>query len=301
MRGEKRPVDSVIARIATRQFGRIARRQLLALGLSEQAIDRRVASGRLHVVHEAVYAVGHSYGSRSSRLMGAVLAFPDGSALSHRTAAEVSRCVRPTSTRPHVTSAERTLHGRPGIVLHRVRRLDPAFVTEVDGLPVTTIERTLLDLAGGRDLRLLRRAWEGAERERLLDVDKVIWICANSPGRRTKPLKQLIDEATDAPDTRGEFEDLFTDFLRDRPDLPTPHRNVLIHGYEVDAYFPGTGLIVELDGERWHWHRREHDSERDADLAIHGYLVYRVTWKALNRTPDKVADNIRELLKATRR
>jgi Protein of unknown function (DUF559) len=182
-----------------------------------------------------------------------------------------------------------------------VRSLDPAFVTEVDGLPVTTIERTLLDLAGGRDLRLLRRAWEGAERERILDVDKVIWICANSPGRRTRPLKQLIDEATDVPDTRGEFEDLFTDFLLDRPDIPRPSRNVLVHGYTVDAHWPGTWLIVELDGEGWHWHRREEDSERDADLALQGYHVYRVTWKALTRHPDRTADKIRGLLKTTKR
>jgi very-short-patch-repair endonuclease len=155
----------------------------------------------------------------------------------------------------------------------------------------------LLDLAGGRDLTLLRRAWEGAQRLELLDVDAVIWTCANSPGRRIKPLKALIDEATDAPDTRSEFEDLFTDFLREHPDLPMPQRNVLIEGYVADAYFPGTGLIVELDSREWHWHRREQDSERDADLALAGYFVYRVTWSALTRHPERTAGKIRRLLR----
>jgi len=246
-----------------------------------------------------VYAVGHPHIERRGRLMAATLAFPEGAVLSHRTAAEVKRILRPTSTRPNVTSAERTLHGRPGIVLHRVRRLDPALCTEVDGLPVTTVERTLLDLAGAKDLMPLRRAWEGAQREGLLDVKKVIEIAENSPGRRVKPLKALIEEAMDAPDTKGEFEDRFTDFLLARPDLPTPHRNVLVEGYMVDVYFPGTKLIVELDSRLFHWHKREEDAERDADLNLAGYLVYRVTWRTLTKQPEVVAHKIRRFLGQT--
>jgi hypothetical protein len=206
-------VDSLIAALAARQFGVVARWQLIVLGLGEKAIDHRVAIGRLHVLHLGVYAVGHPRVGRSGRLMAAALAFGDGAVLSHITGAQIWGTVKATSQMPHVTSAARSLERRPGIVLHRVRRLDPAFVTEVDGLPVTTIERVLLDLAGARDLTPLRRAWEGAQRQKLLDVDKVIWICANSPGRRTKPLMALVAEATDAPDTRSEFEDRFTDFL----------------------------------------------------------------------------------------
>src|SRR3954452_5231895 len=288
MNSQKRPVDTIIARIARRQVGVIARRQLIRLGLSQDAIDRRVWSGQLHVIHQGVYAVGHPHIERRGRLMAATLAFPDGAVLSHRTAAEEWSMLRRTSTRPNVTSDERTLHGRPGIVLHRSRRLAPELRTAVDRLPVTTVEPTLLDLAGAKDLTPLRRAWEGAQREGLLDVDKVIELIENSPGRRVKPLKALIAEGRDAPDTRSEFEDLFTDFLIARPDIPTPQRNVLIHGYVVDAFFPGTGLIIELDSKHWHWNRREQDSERDADLHLAGYVVYRVTWKALTRTPEQV-------------
>jgi hypothetical protein len=170
-----------------------------------------VEIGRLHPLHRGVYAVGHSHVERRGRLRAATLAFPDGAVLSHRTAGEEWQILRPTSTRPNVTSDERTLHGRPGIVLHRVRSLDPALRTEVNGLPVTTVERVLLDLASLKDLTPLRRAWEGAQRERLLDVDKVIELVENSPGRRVKPLKALIEEALDAPDTIEEFEARFAD------------------------------------------------------------------------------------------
>jgi very-short-patch-repair endonuclease len=300
MHSRKRPVDALIARIAARQYGTIARRQLRMLGLDEAAIDNRVWSGRLHVLHMGVYAVGHSHLDRRGRLMAATLAFPEGAVLSHRTAAEEWRILRPTSIRPNVTSDERTLHGQPGIVLHRVRSLDPALRAEVNGLPVTTVERVLLDLAVARDLTPLKRAWEGAQREGLLDVDKVIELIGNSPGRRVKPLKALIAAAVDAPDTRSEFEDLFTDFLV-KYGLPIAHRNVVIEGYIVDAHFPGTGLIIELDGERWHWNRREEDVERDADLHLADYRVYRVTWHALTRKPDMVAAKIRRFLEQTRR
>ena len=66
-------------------------------------------------------------------------------------------------------------------------------------------------------------------------------------------------------------------------------------------HFPGTRLIIELDGERWHWNRREQDSERDADLHLAGYVVYRVTWHALTRTPEQVERKIRGFLATTRR
>ena len=272
--------------------------QLIAIGLAPGAIAHRVRIGRLHRMHEGVFSVGHPYVGRLGRLMAAALAFGPGAVLSHRTAAEIWGILRWTSTRPHVTSAQRTFHGRPGVVLHRVRSLAPELTTTASGLPVTTVERVLLDLAGDKDLRPLRRAWEGAQRERLLDVNKVIELVENSPGRRVKPLKALIAEATDAPDTIEEFEARFADFLRERPDLPAAHHNVVVAGYVVDVHFPGTNLVIELDSRQFHWHTRVRDLERDADLQLAGYRTYHVTWHALTRTPDAVHDKIRRFLKA---
>jgi hypothetical protein len=112
-----------------------------------------------------------------------------------------------------------------------------------------------------------------------------------------KPLRALIAEATDAPDTIEEFEARFADEMRRHPDIPTPIYNGLVHGYMVDAHWPGTRLIVELDSKTFHWHTREEDAERDADLLLAGYVTYRVTWRALTRTPDEVAGRIRRLLR----
>jgi very-short-patch-repair endonuclease len=296
---ERRPVDREIAALAARQFGVVALWQLAELGLERWHVEYRLRTGRLHVIHEGVYAVGHPRIGRSGRLMAATLAFPLGAVLSHRTAAEVHCVLRPTASRPHVTSAHRSFHGKPDVILHRCRSLATELTTEVDGLPVTTIPRTLLDLAGARDTMPLRRAWEEAQRRQLLDVSAVAHLCDNSPGRRVKPLRALIEEATDAPDTIEEFEARFADFVRARPDLPKPVHNVLIEGYLVDVHWPGTPLIVELDSRAHHWHRREEDSERDADLALAGYFVYRVTWRALTKQPERTAEKIRRLLQKT--
>jgi hypothetical protein len=268
---------------------------MIALGLTRHGVDSRLRSGRLHPLHFGVYAVGHTCVTRAGRLRAATLAFPDGAALSHRTAAEIHGLLRHTSTRPNVSSPARTLHGRPGIVLHRCRSLAPELTTEIDGLPVTKIPRTLLDLAGARDLHPLRRAWQEAQRRELLDVRAIQEICDHSPGRRVKPLRALIDEATDAPDTKDELEARFADFLRAHPDLAPAVHNIVIEGYIVDVHFPGTNLIVELDGRGYHWHTRERDSERDADLLVAGYVTYRVTWRALTRKPEEVAERLRRL------
>jgi hypothetical protein len=109
-------------------------------------------------------------------------------------------------------------------------------------------------------------------------------------------LTALIEEAEDAPDTKTEFEHRFHDFITERPDIPRPSYNVALHGYVVDALWPDERFIVELQSRGFHWHRTEEDADRAADLLTHGYRTYPVTWKALTRTPDTVADRLRTLL-----
>lgn len=254
--------------------------------------------GRLHVVHEDVYAVGHSYLSPDGRLIAAVLAFPLGAALSHRTAAERRSMLPPTTTRPHVSSAARTLLGRPGIVLHRCRSLAPELMTVVDGIRVTTVERTLIDLAGYRDTRPLERAWHQADRLGVLDVPSVARLCDNSPGRRVKPVRLLIERAEDAPDTRSELEHRFADLIR-AYGLPAPAFNVLVEGYVVDAVWHEQRVIVELDSRSFHGRDDESfegDRIRIAELQLVGYRVYPVTWRELTRNPDRVAGRIERML-----
>lgn len=294
------PPDRAIAELARQQYGVVSRRQLFELGLRASEVDYRVAIARLLVVHEGVYAVGHARIGRYGRLMAAPLAFGPGAVLSHRPAAEVHGILPPTSGRPHVSSDARSLVGRPGIVLHRCRRIDPALKTEVDGIPVTTVPRVLLDLASNRrDDLLVKRAWQQADRLGVLDVQAVVELLDGSPGRRTKPLKLLVERAQSAPDTREELEARFADLLDANRDIPRPVYNAVIGPYVVDAAWHSHGLVVELDSRAYHddYASFESDRLRDAELMLLGCRVYRVTWRELTRSPDRVAERLRRLLR----
>jgi predicted transcriptional regulator of viral defense system len=161
------PVDAAIAAIAARQHGVIARIQLLRLGLGRRAIAHRVEQGRLHVIHRGVYAVGHARLTIHGRWMAAVLASGEGSRLSYRSAGMLWAVRRTERGLIEVTSP-RTGHPLPGVQRHRAE-LPADEVTVHDGIPVTTVARTLLDLATVLTPHQLARAVNEAEVQRLTD------------------------------------------------------------------------------------------------------------------------------------
>jgi hypothetical protein len=145
----------------------------------------------------------------------------------------------------------------------------------------------------------LARAYDEAERLRLLDVRAVAELCRRSPGRRgLKALNALIAETYDTPHTKRELEARFFDFCRSQG-LPLPACNVLVEGYEVDAFWPAYRLVVELDSWEFHGGRRafERDRERDAVLQAAGYRVISITWRRLTKHPQEVAALVRRLMR----
>jgi predicted transcriptional regulator of viral defense system len=147
MRAANGPGDRGVAELARRQHGVVARRQLVALGLGRGAIAHRLATGRLHCFHVGVYAVGHTALSYRGRWMAAVLACGPGAVLSHRSAA-AHWGLRPSDrARVDVTVPWGSRARRPGIDVHRVRRLFHEDRTVEEGIPITAVPRTLLDLA----------------------------------------------------------------------------------------------------------------------------------------------------------
>jgi hypothetical protein len=267
--------------------------QLAELGLEKRAVMHRVAAGRLHRVFRGVYAVGHARLTKYGRWMAAVLACGDGALLSHLSAAELLN-LRGSGNVIHVTSPTRSRHGLPGIRLHQPRSLAPEHRTTIDGIPVTTVPRLLADLAGTLDATGLKRVWQEADRQHLLDVEAVKPL-ASQPRRGVRNLRALIEAAEDTPDTKEEFEHRFADLVVVE-DLPRPVYNTLVEGYLVDAFWPEERLIVELHSRAFHWHRAEEDADRAADLLAKRYRTYHVTWKALTRTPEVVAGRIRRML-----
>src|SRR5436190_12822187 len=139
--------DLLISELAMSQHGVVALYQLLGLGLSAAAVRQRVAAGRLHRVHAGVYAVGHARLSRDGHFMAATLACGRESALSHRSAAHKRSLRHSDRTKVDVITRCQAGRRREGIDAHTSRVLLPRDVSEVDGIPCTSVARTLLDLA----------------------------------------------------------------------------------------------------------------------------------------------------------
>jgi len=291
--------DAAIAAVAGRQHGLVDRGQLLALGLTAGAIGHRLSLGRLHRVHLGVYAVGHPAVSRRGRWLAAVLACGSDAVLSHRSAAALWGLSPTARADADVSTTVGRRHSRPRIAVHRVRALPPADRSVVDGIPVTSVARTLLDLADVVSPQVLQRALETAERERRLDLRALDELCARSPGRHgLRGLRRALaafDPA--AAETRSELERQFLARCR-TAGLPPPAVNTHVAGFEVDMAWPAKRLVVELDGHAFHANRQafERDRVRDAALQLEGFRVIRVTHRRLHDHPETVMATVRELL-----
>jgi superoxide dismutase, Fe-Mn family len=173
--------------VVAAQFGVVTRAQLLAAGVGSKSISRRVRDGRLHRLHPGVYAVGHPVLVPKGRMLAAVLACGPGAVLSHTSAAALHG-LREEGPRTHVTVRRPGPHSSERIVVHRTRRLDPADVTSIDGIRVTTIARTTLDLAEQLNLRQLATLIDQAEALRIFDLTGLEATIARNPGReRPRP------------------------------------------------------------------------------------------------------------------
>jgi very-short-patch-repair endonuclease len=156
-------------------------------------------------------------------------------------------------------------------------------ITERDGIPVTTVARTLLDLAGIASRRELARAVDTAERLQLFDLASVEEGLSRARGRRGAAALREAIAGWRPRDTRSELEDRFAELLASTG-LPEPRLNVLVWGeadqHEVDAFWPSDRLVVQLDGFAYHRTRRdrERDAATDADLDLAGFRVLRLTW-----------------------
>jgi very-short-patch-repair endonuclease len=290
-----------LARLATQQHGVVAQRQLLAIGFSERAIKVRLDAGRLNALHREVYAVGHSRVSQHGRWLAAVLAYGGSALLSHRTAAALWGLGRPRSSPIDVSApiGRQGLRRRSGIWIHR-GRLHPEDRGERAGIPVTSVARTLFDLAEVVDFQRLEHAWEEADRLKLLRLGEVEGVCERGYGRRAlKPIRRLLAEAHAVTRTRSPLEDRFQGFCRFY-DLPPHGTNVEVLGKEVDVLWPAAKLIVELDSWEFHSHRAafQRDRRRDTRLLVAGYRTARVTHDRLDREAATLATEIRGLLQA---
>jgi very-short-patch-repair endonuclease len=293
---------AALAALANRQHGVVARRQLLGLGMCGNGIDHQLRLWRLHRLHPGVYAVGHRLVSREGRWMAALLAGGDGATLSHRSAAGLWGLLRSPPTRVEITSPRGTRSNRR-VHRHRGRLLSDE-VMHWRGIPVTTVSRTLLDVASIASLPALLSMLREAEMRRLPLRPTLEELLERHPRRRgNAAVRRSLMQLGRLPSgqTRSRLEDRFLSFVA-KHELPRPQTNALLalgrRMIEVDCLWQRERLIVELDGHESHGTRSafESDRERDRLLQVSGWRVVRITWRQLEAEPGAIADDLRLIL-----
>lgn len=288
-RCDTRPLDVRIAALAAAQDGLVTRAGLRRLGLCDSAITARVHAGRLHRVHPGVFAVGHAALSPRARMRGAVLAGGDGALLMGPIAASAWDLRATARARIDVLTV-RHRRAPKGVAFHRTRRLDARDVAEVDGLPVTSVARTVLDMAARLDDDALERLLNRAEVLRLYDGRAFADVVERLSGHHgAGRLRRQTSRPAAATRSMNEQRLLG---LCDRHGIERPLVNARVAGKEVDAYWAAAAIVVEVDSFVTHGDRGtfESDRERDGQLLLAGLRTLRVTDTRLAGDSAGIAD-----------
>jgi len=270
--------------------------QLLEAGLTKDGILRRVRAGRLYPLHRGVYAVGHEALTWRSHLIAAVYACGAGGVASHRAAGALHGLARSTAIE---ITAGRGCKPKRGVVIHRPRGLETADRATVDHIPVTTVARTLVDLADVLSEDRLAKALHQAEILRVFDLDALGAATDRAGQRRGRGrLARVLAAYRPEPHFLRSEAERRLERLCTADSLPQPQFNVWVGGYELDAYWPDERFAVELDVFETHGTREafERDRLRQEDLKLAGIEMTRITGPRLDREPAEVIERVARLL-----
>lgn len=267
-----------------------------ALGYSKSSVAKAAKVGRLHRVHRGVYAVGYRRLTWHGRCMAAVLA-SSPSVASHWSAAWLWGLLQSRPGTLHVTSRNGR-HARDAFDVH-VADLAPVDRKRRDGIPVTSLSRTILDISVRARPKTVARYLERAEDAKVFDLREMRALLDRCKGHRggAKVRAALDAYRPERQFTRSAFERRFLALVRDAG-LPEPAMNAFVAGHELDAWWEAERFGVELDS--WETHRSrlsfEDDRIRTDDFLLAGLLVTRVTETRLDREPSAVVDSLRRHL-----
>jgi hypothetical protein len=273
----------------------ITHTELRAMGLSGSGIDHRLRTGRLHRKYSEIFAVGRPDLSLDGEFLAAVLACGPRAVLSHRSALRKWGLRGGGTSRIDVT-APRSIKPKRGIRLHRPLSLDALDTTEADGIAITTVAQTLLDVAAPSYRVDMGRLLHEADVQQVLDMRAIWSVLARSP-RAVGARRLEAALRQEVPFTRSDLElaalELFRNFS-----VPQPECNVWVSDgnklVEVDFLWREFRLIAEVDGARYHstrWRRRQ-DAAKTTALRAQGWTVHRFADTEINGTPARVAATI---------
>jgi very-short-patch-repair endonuclease len=281
--------DQVIAEIAARQEGRVSRGQLLDAKVSRREIESRIASGHLIIKGWGVYAVGSGHSSLDAKRWEMILAGGPDSVLAGGAALRKWGAIR--YSQPIEIIAPRRV---------RKKGVKSAFVvlpddekTECDGMPITTVNRALLDSAGTWKPPAIARALNQAEADQLYDYIGLATLLERYPKHPGAATIRTVLEDRDPATTRSVSEDVVHDFLVEHGfPRPAVNHRVLIGGEWIELDFAFVDARVDLEADS-KFHRTQdqidRDDERDAILQANEWAVVRVTQRRIRREPERVA------------
>jgi predicted transcriptional regulator of viral defense system len=299
-------VEEAIAALGAAQHAVFRLDQLCAIGVSSDAVRKRATTGRLHRIYPGVYSlVPKSLLTREGHWMAAVLACGPGAALSHRKAAALHGLRESDRAKIDVTVPGRSYRARNGIDLHRSTTLTEKDVTVVNGIPCTTVARTLLDLAEVVNRRSHERAFDQAEMLQVFDLRAIDdQLDRNSTRPAAQRVRDLLDEHyVGSTPTQSELEEAFLALTR-KLGLPDPGVNQWIDLHDglpmirADFVWREQRVIVETDGVKFHGtnQARERDPRRDQRATVAGWRPVRTTWRQVMRRPRELAPTLLALV-----
>lgn len=284
--------------------GSLGRATLLDLGFTQRQIEYRVGRGYWTVIRKGVYQIAEPRDRRD--LMRAVIGVWARAVVSHETAAGLHEIpFIAASDQVIVSNHTRTTHHYPGIQVVRTHDLDAWHVTEVDGIRVTTVARTVIDLAVHRTPRHIGAIVDrlvSDERLELVELEAVL----RATGRRGKPgtttMRRVLERRVGPNRSESELERRGRALI-ERGGLPAPIPEFPVPwstGRRFDDAYPTLRIAIEWDSRRFHGQVAsfEADRMRDRDAAVHGWMVVRFTWDDVHRHPGRVVDTLRALLAA---
>ena len=293
--------DRAATALSVRQGGILRRDQALAFGLTRGQIARRVEDGRWRRLGTYGYRL-IEMSDPLDQVRAAIAALPDA-VVSHHTAGELHGLARLPSGIASVSVHARTTHWFPGVEVHRSQDIQPAHLTEVDGLPITTIPRTIVDLAAVLTQRHLAIVVDEALAEGQTSVGQARLVL-DEVARRGKPgvraLRKVLDIRSPGPERGSQLERFGARVLiggglaEPEYEFPIPWAT----DRRFDAAYPHRSLGIEWDSRRWHSQvdAIARDRARDREAVLHGWRVLRFTWEDLTQHPNEVVDTVRRAL-----
>lgn len=299
--------DDSIAALASSQHGLITGDQARQVGLSRHQIQRRVETGRWERMHRGVFRIAGTPATWQQSVAGARLGAPPGATASHLSAAALADLGESAPIPPHVTVTPDRSSRLPGVVVHRAP-LPASDLTVIQGVPCTTVCRTLVDCAGIVGPRRLQRLVDEALHRRLVVLDQLpaVWAGVRiAPGRAGEPKLRAAVEPWVGPITPGSPGEARLRQRLARCRLPEPELQVVVrdaHGAviaRIDLGWPSYLLGIEYDSSRWHGPSKwEADQRRQHVLEELGWVILRADRSDLEPGAHDLERAVRQALRS---